>query len=188
MPMRGKNIFHATHYKDVGVRTRCPSAPSLLVSSDERVRPQAFQFYGLGVDNMVVGMTMTRGGGFIAWGQDRGAFVNPNLMNEFLGNTVAEGLRAEHQGTPLGMGNWGDPLQSSAHVFAIADANPDLNRYIVFRGNRAHSNGGFFIGGSSDVLVEGNAVNNTPSQSVSGQGHYHIAEKARGRVYMVGNN
>ena len=111
-----------------------------------------------------------------------------NLMNEFLGNTVAEGLRAEHQGTPLGTGNWGDPLQSSGHVFAIADANPNLNRYIVFSGNRAHSNGGFFICGSSDVLVEGNAVNNTPSQSVSGQGHYHIAEKARGRVYMVGNN
>ena len=48
-------------------------------------------------------------------------------------------------------------MHASLSVFAIADANPDLNRYIVFRGNRAQSNGGFFIGGSSDVLVEGNA-------------------------------
>jgi hypothetical protein len=79
MPMRGKNIFHKTHYADVG----------------------AFQFYGLGVDNMVVGMTMERGGGFIAWGQTRAdpnhgafGFVNPNLMNEFVDNTVIEGCKS----------------------------------------------------------------------------------------------
>ena len=47
MPMRGKNIFHNTHYRDGG----------------------AFQFYGIGVDNLVVGMTMERAGGFANWGQ-----------------------------------------------------------------------------------------------------------------------
>ena len=174
MPMRGKNIFHKTHYRDVG----------------------AFQFYGLGVDNLVVGMTMERGGGFAAWGQTRGdpnhgpfGFVNPNLMNEFLDNTVAEGLRAEHQGSPLGLGTWGDPVQFSGHVFAIVDADPDLNRFIVFRGNHALSNGGFFIGGSSDVLVEGNQVSNTPNQSVSGRGHYYVSPKAVGRgVYLERNH
>ena len=79
MPVRGRNIFHRTHYKDVG----------------------AFQFYGLGVDNLVVGMVMERGGGFAAWGQWRPgrndppgkdySFANPNLMNQFVGNTVVEG-------------------------------------------------------------------------------------------------
>ena len=98
-------------------------------------------------------------------------------------------VRAEHQGSPLGEGTWGDPVQSSGHVFAIADGDPDINRYIVFRGNDARSNGGFFIGGSTDVLVERNTVSNTAIQSVSGQGHYHVAQKARGRgVYLVGNH
>eukprot|EP01052_Picozoa_sp_SAG31_P057651 SAG31_NODE_17181_length_680_cov_1.024096_2_plen_56_part_01 len=55
-------------------------------------------------------MTMERGGGFIAFGQTRSdptwawpwpggpyGFVQPNLMNQFLDNTVMEGLRADHQ-------------------------------------------------------------------------------------------
>ena len=153
---RGKNIFHNTHYHDVG----------------------AFQFYGLGVDNMVTGMTMERGGGFAAWGQDRPGFANPNLMNEFVGNTVLEGLRAEHQGSPLGHGGWGDKLQFMGHVFAIMDASPDLNRYIVFRANSARSNGGFYVGRSSDVVLDNNSVMFTPAASVSGQGHYHVSPDA----------
>ena len=141
--MRGKNIFHNTHYRDGG----------------------AFQFYGLGVDNLVVGLTMERGGGFVSWGQYLSGpcrppdgsglcgFVNPNLMNEFIGNVVVEGLRAEHQGTPLvrsivlhytclssservaiensglfkqGMGNWGEKLQINGHSFAIIDPAPQF--------------------------------------------------------------
>eukprot|EP01052_Picozoa_sp_SAG31_P041915 SAG31_NODE_6492_length_1998_cov_1.075829_2_plen_73_part_00 len=72
-------------------------------------------------------------------------------MNEFIGNIVVEGLRAEHQGTPLGMGDWGEKLQFNGHSFAIIDPAPqfpnweqhnsghgpvmkaDLNRFIVFR-------------------------------------------------------
>ena len=146
---------------------------------------------------------MERGGGFIAFGQTRSdptwswpwpgtgpyGFSQPNLMNQFLGNTVIEGLRADHQSSPLGMGAWGDQLQFGGHAFAIADGVPTSNRYIVFRGNHAHSNGGFFVGGCRDVLLEGNTVNNTPSQSVSGEGHYHVVEAARvlGGAYLVGN-
>ena len=77
--------------------------------------------------------------------------------------------------------------QFNGHVFAIVDGTPDVNRYIVFRGNTAASNGGFFIGGSSDVLVEKNEVSNTPNQSVSGTGHYYVSPKAQG-VYLVGNH
>ena len=146
----------------------------------------AFQFYGLAVANMVVGMTMERGGGFANWGQDRGTFVNPNLMNEFHGNEVVEGLRAEHQGTPLGNGTWGDSLQFNGHVFAVVAAPKDLNRFIVFRDNIAQSNGGFFIGASSDVLLERNAVRNTPNQSTSGQPHYYVDPGAVGTL-LVGN-
>ena len=172
MPFRGKNIFHKTHYADVG----------------------AFQFYGLGVDNMVVSMTMERGGGFAAWGQWRPgrapytnySFANPNLMNQFIGNVVTEGLRAEHQGTPLGLGGWGDGAQFNGHVFAVVSAPADLNRYIVFRANQARSNGGFLIGGSSDVLLDGNTVSNTPRASVSGQKSYHV-EKSAVATFLVGN-
>eukprot|EP01047_Picozoa_sp_COSAG01_P061424 COSAG01_NODE_7672_length_3104_cov_2.368053_1_plen_274_part_00 len=173
MPFRGKNIFHRTHYSDVG----------------------AFQFYGLGVDNMVVSMTMERGGGFAAWGQWRAgrapytnySFANPNLMNQFIGNDVIEGLRAEHQGSPLGVGAWGDDAQFSGHVYAVVSASPvELNRYIVFRGNQARSNGGFMIGGSSDVLLDGNVVSHTPSASVSGQKPYHVDTSAVATL-LVGN-
>lgn len=183
--MRGKSIFHNSHYKDVG----------------------AFQFYGTGVDNLVVGMTMERGGGFQCWGQYRnchgrassqpcdpttpGVFVNPNLMNQFIDNEVLEGLRAEHQGEPLGLGGWGDVTQNNGHVFAIHTGEagapkPELNRFIVFRGNKAHSNGGFFIATSSDVLLERNTVNCTPSQSISGQRHYHV-EPGNVATLLVGN-
>ena len=162
---------------------------------------QVFQFYGLGVDNLVVGVSMARGGGFIAFGHTLSdptwkmpwpgtgpyGFIQPNLRNEFLGNTVMEGLRAEHQSSPLGSGALGVQLQFGGHAFAIVDGVPESNRYIVFRGNHALSNGGFFVGGCRDVLLEGNTVNNTPSQSVSGEGHYHVAQGARGGVYLVGN-
>ena len=98
MPMRGRNIFHNLHYEDVG----------------------AFQFYGTGVDNIAYGIQMARGGGIAAWGQWRTHFGNPNLRNQFIGCTVLEGLRSEHQETPLGMQSFGDPLQFNGHTFAIA--------------------------------------------------------------------
>ena len=56
----------------------------------------------------------------------------------------------------------------------------------MHRGNRANSNGGFSIGTSSDVLVEGNTVANTPNASVSGQGHYHVMSGSRAALF-VGN-
>ena len=108
-------------------------------------------------------------------------------MNQFIGNDVTEGLRAEHQGSPLGAGAWGDSAQFNGHVYAIVNASPvDLNRYIVFRGNQARSNGGFMIGGSSDVLLDGNTVSNTPSASISGQKPYHVDTSAVATL-LVGN-
>ena len=71
-------------------------------------------------------------------------------------------------------------MQFNGHVFAIVDGTPEMNRFIVFRGNEARSNGGFFIGGSTDVLVEDNKVRNTPNQSISGQPKYYVAPNARG--------
>lgn len=48
------------------------------------------------------------------------------------------------------------------------------------------SNGGFYIGCSTDVLVEGNSVSDTPSASVSGQKPYHV-EKCAAATLLVGN-
>ena len=55
---------------------------------------------------------------------------------------------------------------------------------LLHRGNRANSNGGFSIGTSSDVLVEGNTVANTPNASVSGQGHYHVMSGSRAALFV----
>ena len=78
--------------------------------------------YGTGVENLAVGLTMARGGGIAAWGQWRTHYGNPNLRNQFIGCSVLEGLRAEHQETVLGSQGFGDPLQFDGHVFAIAGA------------------------------------------------------------------
>ena len=73
---------------------------------------------------------MARGGGFIAFGHTLSdptwkmpwpgtgpyGFIQPNLRNEFLGNTVMEGLRAEHQSSPLGTGALGVQLQFGGHA------------------------------------------------------------------------
>ena len=47
-------------------------------------------------------------------------------------------------------------------------------------------NGGFLVGGSSDVLLDRNEVSNTPSASVSGQKPYHV-EKSAVATLLVGN-
>jgi hypothetical protein len=193
MPLRGRNIFYNQHYEDVG----------------------PFQFYGTGIDNIVYGLTMARGGGIAAWGQWRSHFGNPNLRNQFLGCTVLEGLRSEHQETPLGTGGFGDPLAFNGHVFAIAGAAcgegkdagmpcegryynqtfhtggtnatlREMNRLIVFRRNEARSNGGFWLGPAIDVLVEGNTVSNTPAGSVAGTGAFPVSDASRG-VLLLNN-
>jgi hypothetical protein len=45
-----------------------------------------------------------------------------------------------------------------------------MNRLLSFRRNVVESNGGFQIGGSTDVLLEGNTVRDTPGPSVGLQG------------------
>merc|ERR1711916_95130 len=94
-----------------------------------------------------------------------------------------EGLRAEHQGSPLASKPFGDALQLQGHVFGVMPgscSNPaaleciGMSRLIVFRGNKAMSNGGFTIGASSDVLLEGNEVRDTPSGSISGTEPYTL--------------
>ena len=42
------------------------------------------------------------------------------------------------------------------------------------------------IGGSSDVLLDGNMVSNTPSASVSGEKPYHV-DKSAVATLLVGN-
>ena len=188
-----ESITITVHYEDVG----------------------AFQLYGTGVENLAVGLTMARGGGIAAWGQWRTHYGNPNLRNQFIGCSVLEGLRAEHQETVLGSQGFGDPLQFDGHVFAIAGAAcgtgkdagmpcdgtywgqawhtggsdatlREMNRLIVFRRNHARSNGGFWLGPAIDVLVEGNSVRDTPNGSVAGTGAYAVSDASRG-VLLRGN-
>mmetsp|Transcript_22093 Transcript_22093/g.66318 ORF Transcript_22093/g.66318 Transcript_22093/m.66318 type:complete len:197 (-) Transcript_22093:1599-2189(-) len=166
MPLRGRNIFEGNHYEDCG----------------------AFQFYGIGVDNIIYGVTMSRGGGFVNWGQWRGTFANPNLRNQWIGNVVEEGLRAEHQAKgPTTLG-FGDSLQFNGHTFAVygsSDAN--MNRLIVLRRNSALSNGGFLVQGGTDILLENNSVDKTPKASISGNAAYNISAAVVG-VLQRGNS
>ena len=169
MPFRGRSIFYRNTFEDVG----------------------AFQTYGTGMDVIAYGNSMARGGGFVAWGQftpnEGGHFVHPNMRVQFIGNDVTEGNRAEHQGTPLGMGDWGPQLQNGGAGFSVfghsdpsTPAHPEVNRLIDFRRNRVLSNGGFQIGPGIDIVVSGNSVANTPRESIVPRDPYVVDPAALG--------
>ena len=194
MTFRGENIFFQNTHEDSG----------------------AFQFYGAGISNYVVGLTGTRMGGFITAGMGSGdQGLNPNLYNQFIDVTVTEGLRADHREESLLSGNFigptpsqqrclvstqndtlqcgsgfefGDRLSSLAEVnsFSIMtgscsvawrDGEIDEHRYIVLRGNHVQSNGGFFIDGGSDIIMEHNSVANFAPG-------FSAAPRTRGGRYM----
>jgi hypothetical protein len=179
IPFRGRSIFHRNNFEDTG----------------------AHQLYGIGLDTIVADNSAARFGGFLAWGQSRTGgyippkgtgqafFAQPNMRNEWIGNTVVEGLRADHQGGPINIsGSFGDVVKNSGNAFAVEASWPPsftegcevrtvgsamssfscrgMNRLLSFRRNTVDSNGGFLIGASIDVLMEGNQVHTTPGMSV----------------------
>lgn len=192
VPFRGRSIFHANTFEDAG----------------------AHQLYGIGLDTVVAHNTAARFGGFLAWGQGRRGgypphtafFANPNVRNEWVGNRVVEGLRADHQGGPINVSrSFGDASSVSGNSFVVVTAwapswtrgcenlgSPfasvtcrGMNRLLAFRRNVVGSNGGFQIGASTDVVLEGNRVHNTPAQSVglnSTQSAFQISAGALGCV------
>lgn len=179
VPFRGRSIFHENSFVDTG----------------------AHQLYGIGLDTIVAENSAARFGGFAAWGQSRTGgypppkgigeafFAQPNLRNEWIGNRVVEGLRADHQGGPINVsGSFGDAVINDGNAFTVvASWAPSftegcevrtvgssmssfscrgMNRLLSFRRNSVESNGGFQIGASIDVLMEGNRVRGTPGPSV----------------------
>ena len=177
MPFRGRNIFYQNEHSDSG----------------------AFQFYGSGIENLVVELTGTRMGGFITVGMGGDQGANPNLYNQFLDVTVTEGLRADHRQESLLSGDFtaptpeqqrclgasgndtlkcgvgfefGDRLTrlSEVNSFSIMpdgqcsqsqfEGGISQSRFIVFRRNTVESNGGFFLNGGDDLILEHNTVSN----------------------------
>jgi len=153
-----------------------------------------FQFFGSVIDTDVVENVGERMGGFFSWGQLHGnaTFIGPqnlstpDLYVQWLGNEVIEGntcrnYRKQMAEVTPGWGEWG----FNGFTFAvIADpqklvngSDPDgltktmVDRFIVYRGNIVHSNGGFAVGATleseraggppgliGDVLLEHNSV------------------------------
>ena len=194
IPFRGRSIFHRNRFEDTG----------------------AHQLYGIALDTIVAENSAARFGGFKAWGQSRSGgdpkgtnafFANPNVRNEWIGNRVEEGLRADHQGGPINVtGSFGDAVMNDGHAFAVEGTwapsftegcEPrnvgafgsiscrGMNRLLAFRRNSVDSNGGFLIGASTDVLVENNEVHATPGQSVglnSTESPFQISKGATGCI------
>ena len=102
---------------------------------------------------------------------------------------MTEGLRADHQGGAINVsGSFGDLVQSNGNAFVVhtvwapsfsrgcaartvggVDSEigcRGMNRLLSFRRNSVDSCGGFQIGSSTDVLLEGNQVRGTPGSSV----------------------
>ena len=134
---RGNCIFHHNHHEDSG----------------------AHQLYGVGVSNLIVGVTGTRMGGFISGGGAGGhayhrdgipegglSFVlQPNLFNMWIGVEVLEGLRADHRQESLSNGNFsgiefGDKLSGLAdsNAFSVLAQNPQ-GGYEILHEDVAHN-------------------------------------------------
>ena len=143
MPFIGGNIFHRMHYADTG----------------------GFQFYGLGVQNVMTEIVGERMGGLLGWGQWRACSTsaqkgmcvmwagadlehkaidnNINLQNEYFANIVIDGLRADHQSASPGtheaegknMAGFGDSPQAGGHNFAMMDAGPIYKQTAQFGNN-----------------------------------------------------
>jgi len=143
----------------------------------------------------VMEQVMERTGGILSWGQWQGVSANdilslPNFQQEFVGNVVLDGLRADHQGTQPGIssnpttgvpfpagfsslpGGFGDSPQNGGHnigVIASMVGNPVngtrstwVDRLLVFREQASDSNGGIMIESGSDITVEDSEVRNLP--------------------------
>jgi hypothetical protein len=156
---RGENIFYRNEYVDAG----------------------AFQYYGVGINNLAISLTAERQGGFLNWGQQISYNVNgtwhggsqPNLYNQWLGIEVLEGLWPDHREADLSSGNYtgfGDPLQTAGYSFQVAAAPPSieitqghgaLDRFIRYSRNVVHSNGGIMVQHGSDVIIENTVVKET---------------------------
>jgi hypothetical protein len=138
---------------------------------------------------------MERTAGILSWGQWQGVSADdilslPNFQQEFVGNVVLDGLRADHQGTQPGIsanpttgepfppgysalpGGFGDSPQNGGHNFGVIDSmvtNPVngsrskwVDRLLVFREQASDSNGGILIESGSDITVEDSEVRNLP--------------------------
>lgn len=164
LPFRGRNLFHQNHFADVG----------------------AFQFYGIGLGNIVAENKNERMAGMVSWGQWRewhgptsmmprlggemGCGANPNMRNVFEGNVFAEGNTIVNYNTPQGASDnflAGYLLASTSgggagNATGAGFEHLSMNSLTVFRDNTIKSNGGILITDDSmDIVVEGNTVMNS---------------------------
>lgn len=150
-----------------------------------------FQFFGSVIDTDVIENVGERMGGFANWGQLHGnaTFIGPqnlstpDLFVQWLGNEIIEGntlknYRKQVAEVTRGWGEWGGngfsfSVIGDAQVL-VNGSDPDglaktmVDRFVVFRHNIVHSNGGIAVGATleskgpprliGDVLVEGNKV------------------------------
>lgn len=202
IPFRGRSIFFNNHFEDVGAHQLYGIGLDTIVAENTAERFGGFKAWGQG-----------RLGGNPPPQGTQTFFANPNVRNEWIDNRVVEGLRADHQGGPINVsGSFGDPVMNNGNAFEVVtmwgkswNDNCDpamfgpkpnigsvscrgMNRLLSFRRNTVESNGGFQIGASTDVLLEGNAVGNTPGPSIGLQGvdsfdsPFQIAKSAFGCI------
>ena len=123
------------------------------------------------------------------------------MRNELIANHIVEGLTADHkEGNAINIsGSFGSVLANGApNAFVIkADMKgcgthgdgpiscAGLNRLITIRRSVIESNSGIQVGASTDVLVEGSRIANTPPESTGlrrGESPIHVSGGAVGFV------
>jgi hypothetical protein len=160
LPFRGRNIFEGNNFTDCG----------------------AFQFYGIGLENIVSKNRGERMAGMVNWGQWRGYHqttpqpspslggemgcgANPNMRNSFVDNRFVEGNTVVNYNTLEGA-FFGNTSQGYNLVTwkggGAGFEDLHMNMYLDYRRNTVESDGGIWItDDAAGVLVENNVINNS---------------------------
>ena len=188
MTFRGRNIFYQNDHEDSGVfqfygagiqnfvvglsGTRMGGFLTVGMGGDDGYNPNLFNQFidvtveeGLRADHREESLTIN------------GSYADPTpqqarCISSLVGhNSKNVTVAMQHAIRQCGSGfQFGDRLAGLAGVnsFSIttnvpcdqsqAEGNIDVHRYIILRRNQVKSNGGFFIDGGSDVLMEHNTV------------------------------
>ena len=196
VPFRGRMIFHQNHFKDTGAFNFYGISVDNIVAENTAERFQGYEIWGqwrmggvptnktsmrpfiqMTLRNELIGNRVLEG---LTADHKEGKFINGSTSGDH-----SESFHTNHQrmlhGDPVSpKGLFGSPLANGAPNSFVIKATmkgcgthgdgplscAGLARLITMRRNVLESNGGMQIGASTDCMVEGTWIANTPPQSL----------------------
>jgi hypothetical protein len=211
VPFRGRMIFYRNHFKDTGAFNFYGISVDNIVAENTAERFQGYQVWGqwrmggppsnkssmrpfiqASLRNELIGNRVLEG----LTADHKEGVINGSGMSH---DSFSMLLR----GDPLAAkGAFGSPLSNGAPNSFVIKANmkgcsthgdgplscAGLNRLITMRRNVLESNGGIQIGASTDCVVEGSWIANTPPESLGLKTGQSPIQVSKGVVGFVARN